>query len=546
MAMGAAKVRHWNGWGYVGEEPGPAAIERWRQTTGVLAGVRGDDYRPPVALEHLRLPEPRLAPEPGGRLPGLSGFNGRIVATPYERALHAAGRSTGDLIRLRTGTNLRFPDAVAYPADEADLLRLLEFAAARRVALIPTGGGSSVVGGIEPDVPPGYQGVLSVDLRDLAGVVEVDRTSRRARVRAGTLGPDQEETLRREGLAFRHYPQSYACSTVGGWIAARAGGHFATLYGKIDAAVESLRVVTPRGHVETREVPQSASGPDGKAWFIGSEGALGVITEAVLRLQVPPVRKLATGFRFAGFAEGLEAVRRIVQAGIYPPVLRLLDEYEAMVAFWGRAGMEPGAFLHLGFEVTDREAEGAVEAAYAAAVDLCRAAGGREVPPSGVQAWREGFVQQPYWRDVMIDHGLVVDTIETATVWSRAAALREAVREALFRRMERWSAVAMVLCRVTHAYPDGCSLYFTFILKPPREAMGEAWRDVQRAGLEAFLAGGGTLSHHHGTGRDFAPYFAEEHGPAHVAALRALKAHLDPAGVLNPGVFFPKGEGMMP
>ncbi|EKP95493.1 FAD-binding oxidoreductase [Thermaerobacter subterraneus] len=541
MSSWAGKVRHWNGWGYAGEEPGPEAVERWRRSLGVLAGVRAEDYRSPVPLDGLRLPPARLELDGAGCLPGLQGFRGRLAATPYERALHAAGRSTGDLIRLRTGTNLRFPDLVAYPADEEDVLRLLEYAAARQVALIPTGGGSSVVGGIEPDVRASYNGVINVDLRDLRGVVAIDRASRRARVRAGTLGPDLEETLRSEGLAFRHYPQSYACSTVGGWIAARAGGHFATLYGKIETAVESLRVVTPRGRVETREVPQSASGPDGKAWFIGSEGALGVITEAVLRLQVPPARKRATGFRFAGFAEGLEAVRRIVQAGIYPPVLRLLDEYEAMVAFWGRAGMEPGAFLHLGFEVTEPDGERAVTVAWEEATRLCRAAGGREVPPAGVQAWREGFVQQPYWRDVMIDHGLVVDTLETATAWSRAAALREAVREALFRRMERWSAVAMVLCRVTHAYPDGCSLYFTFVLKPPRDAMWAAWRDVQQAGFEAFLAHGATLSHHHGTGRDFAPFFEREHGPGHVAALRALKAALDPAGVLNPGVFFPAG-----
>ena len=315
------------------------------------------------------------------------------------------------------------------------------------------------------------------------------------------LGPDLEESLREHGLAFRHYPQSYQHSTVGGWVAARAGGHFSTRHAKIDSRVEALRVVTPAGVVQTREVPASASGPSGSGLFVGSEGSLGFITEAVLQVLLPPVKKLAAGFRYPDFAAGLEAMRRVVQAGLQPPVLRLLDEYEAMVAAMTQGQRyQPGALLLLGFEIDAESAAGRVQAEWQEARRLCLAAGGEPTGEEEVRTWKSTYFEQPYWRDVLIDYGLIVDTLETAATWARAEAMYHGVRTALLERLDRWSPGGGVLCRVTHVYPNGCSLYFSFFARPDREQLLEAWRDLQRAALEAFLAHGGTLSHHHGTG----------------------------------------------
>lgn len=458
------------------------------------------------------------------------------MATPFERALHAAGRSFGDLVRLRTGQGLSFPDAVAYPEDEEGLLRLLEAAERRSIALIPYGGGTSVVGGVTPEAPPGFNGVISVDLTRMNRIRWIDPVGLRVRAQAGIRGPELEAALRAEGLAFRLYPQSFQMSTLGGWIAARAAGHFSTAWGRMDQRVEGLRLVSPRGIVETREVPASASGPDLRAWLIGSEGAFGFITEAVVRAVRPPVAKRAAGFRFPEFAAGLEAMRNILQAGLAPAVLRLLDEYEVAVsaALTGRP-LEPGALLHLSMEIEDPEEAHRVEAEWRSACRWIERAGG--VPAAeAVETWKQAYFEQPYWRDVMIDFGLLLDTIETAVPWLRAEETVRAVRERLLQAIERWSPVGGVMCRVTHSYPDGCALYFTFFARPPREALLEAWRDLQRTALQAFLENGGTLTHHHGTGRDFRPFLALEHGPLALELLRAVKRTLDPSGILNPGV----------
>jgi len=521
--------RKWNGWGYEGEGIPAERVERWRRAVEPWLRISPEDYQPPVALESLSIPPPRMALE-------IPGFRGSIRATPYERALHAAGRSFGDLVRLRTGRDLRFPDAVVYPEGEDDLLRLLEAAERRSIALIPYGGGTSVVGGVEPEVPPGWNGVVSVDLSRMNRIRFLDPVGCRVRVEAGIRGPDLEDALRREGMAFRLYPQSFQMSTLGGWIAARAAGHFSTGWGRMENRVESLRLVSPRGVLETREVPASAAGPDLRAWLIGSEGAFGFITEAVVRAVRPPVAKRSAGFRFPTFSAGLEAMRGILQAGLAPAVLRLLDEYEvaASAALTGRP-LEPGALLHLSMEIGDPEEAHRVEAEWRSARRWIERAGG--VPaPEAVAAWKQAYFEQPYWRDVMLDFGLLLDTVETAVPWPRAEETVRTVRERLLAAIERWSPVGGVMARVTHGYPDGCALYFTFFARPPREALWEAWRDLQGTALRAFLECGGTVTHHHGTGRDFRAFLVAEHGPLAMEVLRRVKQALDPAGVMNPGV----------
>ena len=523
------RLRKWNGWGYEGEGIQAERIARWLKAVEPWLRISPDDYQPPVSLESLRIPPPRIPIE-------IPGFKGAILTTSYERALHAAGRSFGDLVRLRAGQDLHFPDAVAYPEGEDDLLRLLEVAERRSIALIPYGGGTSVVGGVEPETPPGFNGVISVDLTHMNRIRWIDPIGHRIRVQTGIRGPDLEEALRAEGLAFRHYPQSFQMSTLGGWIAARAAGHFSTAWGRIEHRVESLRMVTPCGILETREVPASAAGPDLRAWMIGSEGALGFLTEAVVRAVRPPIAKRAGGFRFPTFSAGLEAMRGILQAGLAPAVLRLLDEYEVAVsaALAGRL-LEPGALLHLSLEIEDPEEAHRVEAEWRSALRWIERAGG--VPaPEAVETWKQTYFEQPYWRDVMIDFGLLLDTIETAVPWSRVEATVRTVRERLLQAIDRWSPVGGVMCRVTHGYPDGCALYFTFFARPPREALREAWRDLQRTALQAFLECGGTITHHHGTGRDLQSFLAAEHGPLALDLLRNVKRVLDPPGIMNPGV----------
>lgn len=521
--------RKWNGWGYEGEGIPRERVLRWLKIVEPWLRISPEEFRPPVPLEALSVPPPRVVPE-------IPGFQGRVETSTYERALHAAGRSFGDLVRLRTGRGLRFPDAVVYPEGEADLLRLLEAAERQSLALIPYGGGTSVVGGVEPEVPPGFHGVISVDMARMNRIRWIDPVGGRVRAQTGIRGPALEEALRAEGMAFRLYPQSFQMSTLGGWIAARAAGHFATAWGRIESRVESLRLVSPRGVVETREVPASAAGPDLRAWWMGSEGAFGFITEAVARTTRPPVAKRATGFRFPVLSAGLEAMRRILQAGLTPAVLRVMDEYEVAIsaALTGRP-LEPGVLLHLSLEVTDPEEVPRMEAEWAWACRWIERAGG--VPASeAVEAWKQAYFEQPHWRDIMIDFGLLLDTIETAVPWPRAEETVRVVRERLLQAIDRWSGVGGVMARVTHGYPDGCALYFTFFARPPREALLEAWRDLQRTALQAFLECGGTITHHHGTGRDFRAFLAVEHGSLALDLLRAVKGALDPAGVMNPGV----------
>ncbi len=530
------RLRKWNGWGYEGEGIPAERVARWLKEVGPWLGISAEDHRPPVPLDSLSIPPPRLSLE-------IPGFKGSLSTTPYERALHAAGRSFGDMVRLRTGRDLQFPDVVAYPEDEDDLLRLLEVAERRSIALIPYGGGTSVVGGVEPEVPPGFQGAIAVDLTRMNRIRFIDPIGLRVRVQAGIRGPDLEEALRKEGLAFRLYPQSFQMSTLGGWIAARAAGHFSTAWGRIEHRVESLRLLTPRGILETREVPASASGPDLRAWMIGSEGAFGFLTEAVMRAVRPPVAKRAGGFRFPEFSAALEAMRRILQAGLAPAVLRLLDEYEVAInaALAGRP-LEPGALLHLSMEIEDPEESHRVEAEWRSALRWIERAGG--VPAiEAVETWKQAYFEQPYWRDVLIDFGLLLDTVETAVPWPRVEETVRAVRERLLAAIDRWSPVGGVMCRITHGYPDGCALYFTFFARPSREALWEAWRDLQRTALQAFLDCGGTVTHHHGTGRDFRSFLVAEHGPLAMEVLRSVKRTVDPTGIMNPGVLVPGQQG---
>ena len=397
---------------------------------------------------------------------------------------------------------------------------------------MPFGGGSSVVGGVE------YRGdgpVVSVDLTALDRVLEVDRVSRAARIQAGALGPVLEGQLRPHGLTLRHFPQSFEFSTLGGWLATRAGGHYATLHTHIDDLVESMRVVTPIGISESWRLPGSGAGPSPDRLFLGSEGTLGVITEAWMRLQDRPRFKASASATFNDMAGAISAIRTIAQAGLHPANCRLLDPGEAALSGAASAGE---CVLVLGVE----SAVVPVEGRMVELLEIARDAGGTVVGSSGgtdaaADAWRSSFLRMPYVRDGMARMSAIVETFETACTWDRVDELYDAVRTEVGAAVERVSGVpGMVNCRFTHVYPDGPAPYFTVVAAGRPGSEVAMWDDVKTAATDVLGRLGGTITHHHAVGRDHRPGYDRQRPEPFAVALRAAKAALDPAGVLNPGV----------
>ena len=468
-----------------------------------------------------------------------------------DRAAHTYGRSYRDTVRLLRGDLPHPPDLVAHPTDESDVVALLDWCASAGVATIPFGGGSSVVGGVEADVGDDWAGVVTLDLTAMDRVVEIDRVSRAARIQAGALGPVLEGQLRPHGLTLRHYPQSFEFSTLGGWLATRAGGHFATVYTHIDDLCESMRVVTPSGVAESRRLPGSGAGPSPDRLFLGSEGTLGVITEAWMRLQDRPRWKTSAGVEFADFGTGAAAVRALAQSGLFPVNCRLLDAGEAMLS----ATLSPGAgaLLVLGFESADHP----VGAAMDRALELCRDHGGTlPAPPSSTDhgvpgasgdaasagrdgaagEWRNSFLRAPYTRDALVRLGVICETFETACTWDRFTELHAEVTSAVEDAVHRICGTGWVTCRFTHAYPDGVAPYFSVLAPGRRGSELSQWAEIKTAASEALLAAGGTITHHHAVGRDHRPWYDTQRPDVFATALRAAKSALDPNGILNPGV----------
>ena len=363
-------------------------------------------------------------------------------------------------------------------------------------------------------------------------VLEVDATSRAALIQAGATGPYLEEQLREHGLTLRHFPQSFEYSTLGGWIATRAGGHYATLHTHIDDFVESVRALTPRGSWESRRLPGSGAGPSPDRMLIGSEGILGVITQAWMRVQDAPRFRESAAVLFDSFESGAQAVRALSQSGLHPSNCRLLDPGEAALT---GAAPDGHALLVLGFESADHE----LGPWMSRGLELCADHGGRprEDPAGGRSesegAWRDAFLQAPYLRDTLVAAGVLAETFETAITWERFAALVEGVREGV---REALGDQGVVTCRLTHVYPDGAAPYFT-VLAPARRGDELAqWAELKAAASEAIVAEGGTITHHHAVGRDHRPWYDRQRPEPFAEALRAAKSVVDPAGILNPGV----------
>ncbi|HET9153417.1 MAG TPA: FAD-binding oxidoreductase [Solirubrobacterales bacterium] len=451
------------------------------------------------------------------------------------------GKAYRDVVRGFYGRFENPPDLVAFPKDESEIEAALSWAEAEGAAVIPFGGGTSVVGGVEPRL--GERPSVSLDLRRLDRVLEVDLTSLAARIQAGATGPGLEDQLREHGLTLRHFPQSFEYSTLGGWVATRAGGHFATLETHIDDLVEAVRAITPRGAWESRRLPGSGAGPSPDRMLIGSEGILGVIAEAWVRVRPRPEFKSSVGVTFDEWGAAVEAVREIAQSGLHASNCRLLDADEAGLT---GAGNGQSHLLLLGFE----SAHLPVDAAMDQALEIARDAGGTpgalrvsDSDGGAVDTWRGAFLLAPYLRDTFVACGVLSETFETAITWDRFDGFHATVMEAARRAVAEASGVPAdgpgaprVSCRFTHVYPDGVAPYFTVLAPAVRGGEVEQWDEVKAAVSEAIVDAGGTITHHHAVGRDHRHWYDRQRPAPFAAALRAAKAELDPAGTLNPGV----------
>jgi alkyldihydroxyacetonephosphate synthase len=518
------RLKHW-GWGYEDEQLSPEALRAAAAAIVERLGFGSTEPELPVPLSAASLRPPRI-PIPAQ----LRAFSSD---EPYERALHAYGRSYSDIVRAFRGRFDHPPDIVAHPRSEEEVQAALRWADSAGAAVIPFGGGTSVVGGVEGR---GCERVVTLDLKALDRVLEVDPISRAARIQAGATGPGLERQLGEHGLTLRHFPQSFEFSTLGGWLATRAGGHFATLYTHIDDLVESVRALTPIGVWESRRLPGSGAGVSPDRMLIGSEGTLGVITEAWVRVRPRPTRRASAPVRFSEFAAGVEAVRALSQSGLYPANCRLIDAREAEVTGGGDGSH---ALLVVGFESADHD----VERSMTTALEICGDHGGTwERRGSGsrsgeaVGSWREAFLRAPYLRDVFVAIGVLSETFETAITWERFGAFHERVVGDVSRALRDVCGGGSVTCRFTHVYPDGPAPYYTILAPARRGAELEQSAELKRAASEAVIAGGGTITHHHAVGRAHRPWYDRQRPEPFAAALRGAKAAVDPTGALNPGV----------
>ena len=537
---GDRRLKHW-GWGY--EDQQQPHEQLVTASEGIIP-VLGFGQAPerPVELDQVELRSPRLQ-SPGGI----------FTDDKHQRTVHSLGKAYRDIVRGFYGQFDNPPDLVAFPEDEAGVVEVLERAADWGAAVIPFGGGTSVCGGIEPrfDDRPS----ISLDLTRLNRLLEVDETSLAARIQAGARGPELEDQLKAHGLTLRHFPQSFEYATLGGWLVTRAGGHFATGETHIDDLTESIRAITPTGQWESRRLPGSGAGPSPDRMLLGSEGILGVVTEAWMRVRPRPDFKATATVEFPpgdeGFSEAARgAVRLIAQSRLMPSNLRLIDSSEALTTM---AGDGSATLLIIGFESHGQPVEDRMNQA----VEIAEGEGGRvasrtgstpdsrnaESGEAGADRWRSTFLMAPYMRDTFVACGIVAETFETAITWDRfedyhrsvIEATRKAVAEVTGAPAEGEGA-PRVSCRLTHVYPDGAAPYFTVLAPAKRGSDVAQWDEVKAAASEAIEQGGGTITHHHAVGRDHRPWYDRQRSDQFAAALKAAKSAVDPDNLLNPGV----------
>ncbi len=519
-------------WGDAGR---PATLPPAAREALAALGVSGP-ARPPVPVADV--PLPAALPEPALAAIASAVGAGHVTTGHDARVAHTRGWSTTDLLRLRAGDAGDAPGAVAFPGSHEEVVAVLRACSEHSIAVVPYSGGTSVTGGLAP-ARSGFAGVLALDLRRLDALLALDEVSRTATLQAGVRGPRAEKLLGTRGFTLGHFPQSYEGASIGGYAAARSAGQASAGYGRFDDMVVGLVLATPRGTITLGSAPKSAAGPDLRQLVLGSEGTLGVITSVTVRVRPAPAERVYEGWRFAAFAPGADALRRLAQdspAGSLPAVLRLSDETETSVTRLlgggsAGAGTEGGCLAIIGYEGT----AAGVAAQRSAAAGILTSAGGQPLGTGPGEAWRAGRYLGPYLRDALLDAGVLAETLETAAFWSGLPRLRSAVTEALTGSLTQQGTPPLVLCHISHVYETGASLYFTVACAQARDPVAQ-WRAAKARASEAILSCGATISHHHGVGTDHRAAYHEEIGPLALGALRAAKCALDPAGILNPGV----------
>jgi alkyldihydroxyacetonephosphate synthase len=532
------RERSFWGWGWADKLPDDDMRRALGSRLSAVFGTPPPDLLPIPSVDDVALAAPRVLPE--------LAF---CTSDPRARILHTHGKSYRDIVRAFRGDFTGAPDVVAFPRNEEEIAAALAWCGARGVAAIPYGGGTSVVGGVEGDVGGArFAGVCVIDLREMSRVLEVDPTSRAARIQAGALGPQLEEQLAPHGFTLRFFPQSFEFSTLGGWIATRAGGHFATLQTHIDDLVESVRMVTPTGVLATRRLPASGAGPSPERLVLGSEGALGIVSEAWMRVQPRPRWRASASFTFPKFASAVACARALAQSGLYPSNCRVLDAREAMM---NHVALDGSSILLVAFESADHPLEPWI----ARAVAIAEAAGGscphgpvfkdageKVAGADAASSWRQAFLDGPYLQSALVSLGIVVDTFETACTWDRFEALHERVTRAAEDAMARACGGGMLSCRFTHVYPDGPAPYFTFVAPGDVARAGreiDQWLAIKTAVSDAIEEAGATITHHHAVGRFHRPWYHREASPLFLRVFGAVKTELDPQRLLNPGVLVP-------
>jgi alkyldihydroxyacetonephosphate synthase len=471
-----------------------------------------------------------------GLLDGLRAIVGaaHVLVDDATRALRTRGKSTPDLLRARAGDLTDAPDAVVRPDGHAEVEAVLAWAHAHRVAVVPFGGGTCVTGGLAAR-RDGFAGLVSLDLVRMKRLLAVDDVSMTATLQPGLRGPEAEALLAAHGLTLGHFPQSFEHASIGGFAATRSSGQSSAGYGRFDAMVVGLTAATPTGSLDLGSAPANAAGPDLRQLLLGSEGAFGVITSVTVRVRRAPDATAYEGWRWPSFDAGADAMRTLAQAGLLPTVLRLSDEFETAINLADPSSIggadDPGCLMITGYEGTAAQVAARRDAVTAALTGL----GGTPLGTGPGEKWVQGRFHAPYLRDALLDHGVLVETLETATFWSDRERLYADVRGALTRALGEG---ALVLCHVSHVYETGCSLYFTVAARQDEDPIAQ-WQAAKAAASDAIIAAGATITHHHAVGTDHRPWFAEEVGEVGVRVLRAVKAELDPAGILNPGVLIP-------
>ena len=534
MTAGMSRSKSFWGWGWEDKFPDTEARKQMGQHASALLGFAPERCDEPPTIDAVTVPET------SARIPAA--LNEVCTTDPHARIAHTYGRSYFDIARGFRGDFSPAPDVVATPATDQEVVAILDWANDARLTVVPYGGGTSVVRGVEVEAHERNQGVVCLDLKRLDQVTKVDKRSLSAHIQGGATGPVLESQLAEHGLTLRHFPQSFEFSTLGGWIATRAGGHFATLYTHIDDLVQSTTMITPSGTMESRRLPGSGAGPSPDRLVLGSEGALGVVTGAWMRVRPRPVFRATATCHFKDYVQAVEAVRALSQSGLYPTNCRLLDKREAML---NGVTMDGTHVLIVAFESADHAVHPSMERALELVSDhggtcpkgaVYREAGERSGAEGGAGAWRDAFIDAPYLLNIMASMGMIADTFETSCTWDNFERLHTAVINNVRAAMKDACGTGFIGCRFTHVYPDGPAPYFTFIAPGRHGHEAEQWLQIRKVANDTLIEHGSTITHHHAVGRFHRPWYESQRPALFGEALRATKNTLDPNGIMNPGV----------